>query len=370
MSNSSRKQRKPEIHTSVLVADVFTNLMHPSHMRDERRRSRVKSFTSEYNRSQKVVRQGDLEEYPKPLFIDEEQETCDPIPSGSNDYPASNLTTQPVAQRGKPINSECNIVLRSRENGAADQQLKQQEAEPHKAGQDFGDDAGQVVDMIRDDFDDIFPDVGDLIIPHLEPFRISARARKRLPRLFDYYFRVFGPKHVWRPTLVTTAGIDQFRQDLFEVWVQNPTWLEATCALCEARLDFEAAPGGSLSLVVLQHRGRALQMVQHALEKSPHSVHDAIMWAVAATMAVDVLYANWASFHANLNGLRCIILMKGGLDNLSWFVSTPKHQHPLFSRSTSMKKADPRGKDASRMVPVYRLRSWSDQSTFELPLPS
>jgi hypothetical protein len=77
-----------------------------------------------------------------------------------------------------------------------------------------------------------------------------------------------------------------------------------------------------LSLVVLQHHGRTLQMVQYAIEKSPHSVHDAIMWAVAATMAVDVLYANWASFQANLNGLRRIILMKGGKDNLSWFVST------------------------------------------------
>jgi hypothetical protein len=353
MSNSSLKQRKPEIHTSVLVADVFTNVVHPSHMRDERLRSRVKPFTSEHNKSQKVVRQGDLEECPNPLSNDEEEEACDPIASSSDDCPANNLTAQPIAERRKPTNCQCDILLRSRESGAADQQLKQQEAEPHKAGQDFGDDAGRVVEIVRDDFDDIFPDVGDLIIPHLEPFRISAHAKKRLPLLFDYYFRVFGPKHVWRPTFVTTAGIDRFRQDLFEVWVQNPAWLEATCSLCEARLDFEAAPGGSLSLVVLQHRGRALQMVRYALEKSPHSVHDAIMWVVAAMMAVDVLYANWASFHANLNGLRDIILMKGGMDNLSWFVSTPRHEHPLFSHSPCITKAAPPGKDASRMVPAY-----------------
>ena len=202
-------------------------------MRDERLRSRVRSFTSEYNQSKKVVRQGDLEEYPNPFSIYEEEETCDPIASGSSECPANNLTAQSVAEYGKPTNIKYDMTLPSREREAADHQLKQQqEAEPHKAGQDFGDDAGQVVEILRDDFDRIFPDVGDLVVPHLKSFQTSAHTRNRLPRLFDYYFRVFGPKHVWRPTLATNAGIVQFRQDLFEVWVQHPAWLEATCALC------------------------------------------------------------------------------------------------------------------------------------------
>lgn len=175
-------------------------------------------------------------------------------------------------------------------------------------------------DHPRVELDDVFPNVGDLTVPYLSSYGSSGK--KRLLPLFQYYFEVFGPSHLWGPTLATLTARMQFKRYVFEITMQQPAVLETVFALCQARLDHEVAPEASRSWAVLQHRGNVLRLVQDELVKSPENVSDATLWAIAGTIEGDITFSDWSSFQTNIIGARRIIAMKGGSENLGahgWF---------------------------------------------------
>jgi len=94
--------------------------------------------------------------------------------------------------------------------------------------------------------------------------------------------------------------------------------LEMVFALCLAQIDRRSAPGCTPSSAVIYHRGNALKMLRQALVKPNAEVEDAILFTVVALLAFDMIYMDWTSFEAHLNGLRQLIKIKGGADNLGW----------------------------------------------------
>jgi hypothetical protein len=94
--------------------------------------------------------------------------------------------------------------------------------------------------------------------------------------------------------------------------------LEMVFALCLAEIDRRSAPGCTPSSAVIYHRGNALKMLRQALVKPNVEVEDAILFTVVALLAFDMIYMDWTSFEAHLKGLRQLIKIKGGADNLGW----------------------------------------------------
>jgi hypothetical protein len=94
--------------------------------------------------------------------------------------------------------------------------------------------------------------------------------------------------------------------------------LEMVFALCLTQIDRRSAPDCTPSSAVIYHRGNALRMLRQALVKSDAEVEDAILFTVVALLAFDMIYMDWTSFEAHLKGLRQLIKIKGGADNLGW----------------------------------------------------
>jgi hypothetical protein len=286
---------------------MFITLTHPSQMRDEKVRRIVKAYTSKHNQrhQEKRAHQNQVEDYPSPPSTDEEQET--------NAFAKRILDEQAVLKQLEEKSTANNT--RPQECEAAEEQVESQELQQDEAGLVLDDNDEDVEEIVREDLDDVFPDFGNLHLSYLENYP-SKYAKTRLPQLFEFYLRVYGPNYVWRPTLTTDAGFYKFKRNFFEMSMEQPVLLETLFALCQFRLDFRAFPEQSLS--VLRHRSRVLVMVRQALEKSPEVCSDAVCWAIVGMMALDVLYSNWVSFQANLSGVRRLIALKGGVDSLGW----------------------------------------------------
>lgn len=94
--------------------------------------------------------------------------------------------------------------------------------------------------------------------------------------------------------------------------------MEMVFALCLAQIDRRSAPDCTPSSAVIYHRGNALRMLRQALVKPDAEVEDAILFTVVALLAFDMIYMDWTSFEAHLKGLRQLIKIKGGADNLGW----------------------------------------------------
>jgi hypothetical protein len=169
-------------------------------------------------------------------------------------------------------------TTRPQEREAAEEQVESQELQQDEAGLILDDNDEDVEEIVRGDLDDVFPDLGNLHLAYLESYP-SNHARTRLPRLFEFYLRVYGPNYVWRHTFTTDAGFCKFKRNFIEMSVEQPVLLETLFALCQFRLDFRAVPEQSLS--VLRHRGRVLEMVWQALEnhqRFARTLYAGLLW--------------------------------------------------------------------------------------------
>lgn len=124
--------------------------------------------------------------------------------------------------------------------------------------------------------------------------------------------------HVWRAQLLDAGALMPFTRSFFQYSLQNPMLLEMVFALCLAQIDRGSAPDCPPSSAVIYHRGNALRMLRQALVKPNAEVEDAILFTVVALLAFDMIYMDWTSFEARLKGLRQLVKIKGGVDNLGW----------------------------------------------------
>jgi Fungal specific transcription factor domain len=120
--------------------------------------------------------------------------------------------------------------------------------------------------------------------------------------------------------MIQRGSFDTFRRKFFEISMTHAIVLESILAICQAQLELRALPESQPSQIVMIHRGKALQMIQHKLKSS--STSDTLLIAVIGALAYDMIYSDWKSVEANLKGLRHLIMLRGGSEKLGlqgWF---------------------------------------------------
>ena len=161
-----------------------------------------------------------------------------------------------------------------------------------------------------------------LQIDHLESYDIKAGTGEHVSRLLDFYIQVFGPIYVWPSEMVPFGSVETFKQHFFQYSMKHKVVFESVLTLCQAQLELKSFPGSQPSRMALTYRGKALNGLQRKLACS--NIDDSVLVAVVGALTYDLIYSNWAAFEANLRGLRNLIQLRGGLQNLDpvwqgWF---------------------------------------------------
>lgn len=94
---------------------------------------------------------------------------------------------------------------------------------------------------------------------------------------------------------------------------------ETVVAISQAYLDLSESPGSQPSAAVLQHRGKVLRML-HANLLASHDpkIKDTDLIAVFCMMTLDIMYRDWSSVEANMQGFLHMARVRGGIDQLGW----------------------------------------------------
>jgi hypothetical protein len=155
-----------------------------------------------------------------------------------------------------------------------------------------------------------------------EFFGIQAGGGEHASRLLDYYMQVFGPAYVWPPYMVPFGSTATFQQHFFQYSMKHKVVLQSVLMLCQAQLELKSLPESQPSRMTLIYRGKALNKLRHKLARS--DIDDSVLVAVVGALTYDLTYSNWPAFEANLRGLRHLIQLRGGLQNLDpvwqgWF---------------------------------------------------
>jgi hypothetical protein len=101
--------------------------------------------------------------------------------------------------------------------------------------------------------------------------------------------------------------------------MQEPIMFEAVVSISQAHLDLSQSPGSQPSTAVLQHRGKVLRMLHSSLLSSPDPrVKDTDLMAVFCMLVLDIMYLDWDSVKANMQGFRHLASLRGGIDRLGW----------------------------------------------------
>ncbi|KAK4937473.1 hypothetical protein LTR10_021925 [Elasticomyces elasticus] len=158
--------------------------------------------------------------------------------------------------------------------------------------------------------------------------------RQCIPAAVDYFLTFYGPAHVIRPEILSAeAGADILHQ-YFQYALQNALMFEALIALSQANLTVHQWTNGP-DQDALYHYNQALRRLRDLLDREQDYSQDSILFAIIALMGVDVggpqqFDYNWTltlfqylnndltAFEMHLGGLRKIVDLRGGLDNLGW----------------------------------------------------
>jgi hypothetical protein len=170
-------------------------------------------------------------------------------------------------------------------------------------------------DLKKEDIDDLFSDSGNLTVPYY--VQTYGSRQTSVPHVLNYYLNVAGPTAMWRPVLIE-GNPDSFRRSFFQLSMKEPIMFEAVIAISQAHLDLSQHPGTLPSTAVLQHRGKVLRMLQASLVSSPGNVADIALMAVFCMLVLDIMFADWTSVKANMQGFRHLASLRGGIDNLGW----------------------------------------------------
>lgn len=95
--------------------------------------------------------------------------------------------------------------------------------------------------------------------------------------------------------------------------LEDPALIEASLALIQFCLDRQSeAKHNKPSQAVLQHQGKAIELLQKKLSSPEAGLQRFTFWAIVVNLTLNHETGDWSSFEANLNGLRQIIELRGG----------------------------------------------------------
>ena len=93
---------------------------------------------------------------------------------------------------------------------------------------------------------------------------------------------------------------------------------ETLVALSQANLSVGLMPEHRPDPGSLYHYGQALQKLHQVLDDKSARLEDALLFSISALMGIDYLLNDLTSFQVHLLGLRQIVALRGGLENLGW----------------------------------------------------
>ncbi|KIW69955.1 hypothetical protein PV04_02267 [Phialophora macrospora] len=141
--------------------------------------------------------------------------------------------------------------------------------------------------------------------------------RDCIPAAVDYFLHYYGPAHLIRPEVLSAeAGAIALRQ-YFQYALQNSLMFEALVALAQANLTAHRWSDGP-DKDALFHYSRSLQRLREVLSQQHGYAPDAILFTIIALMGVDFMMNDIVAFEMHLGGLRQIVALRGGVDQLGW----------------------------------------------------
>ncbi|KIV81687.1 hypothetical protein PV11_03857 [Exophiala sideris] len=141
--------------------------------------------------------------------------------------------------------------------------------------------------------------------------------RQCIPAAVDYFLTFYGPAHVIRPELLSAEAGAVILNQYFQYALQNALMFEALIALSQANLTVHQWTNGP-DQDALYHYNQALRRLRDLLDREQDYSQDSVLFAIVALMGVDYLNNDLTAFEMHLGGLRKLVDLRGGLDNLGW----------------------------------------------------
>lgn len=126
----------------------------------------------------------------------------------------------------------------------------------------------------------------------------------------------YAPDHLIRPELIAPrAGIELITQH-FQYALQRPVMFESILALSYSNLTIMSQVRRGADRRAMYHYGEAVGLIRRTIASG--YTGDAVLFSIMSIMGVNYLWNDLPAFGSNLNGLRQVIALRGGLDKLAW----------------------------------------------------
>lgn len=107
-----------------------------------------------------------------------------------------------------------------------------------------------------------------------------------------------------------------FSRNFVQWLLREPALSEAVFAAARRQVAFEAQSETESPLSSMQHYNKAISLLQRRVSEASAAFDDAIYWAVIALLVSDQEREDWHSYAVNLDGIRRIVQIRGGVKAL------------------------------------------------------
>jgi len=125
----------------------------------------------------------------------------------------------------------------------------------------------------------------------------------------------YGPTYIWRPDSGPSEQ-NMFSRNFVQWLLREPALSEAVFAAARRQVAFEAQSETESPLSSMQHYNKAISLLQRRVSEASAAFDDAIYWAVIALLVSDQEREDWHSYAVNLDGIRRIVQIRGGVKAL------------------------------------------------------
>lgn len=129
-------------------------------------------------------------------------------------------------------------------------------------------------------------------------------------------FHIYAPAHLIRPELISIEAGDELLKAHFRYALQRPVLFESILALSYSNLAIMPRTKAESDAPFMYHYGQAINHIRRALAAG--YIGDAVLFAIISLLAINYLRNDLTAFQSNLQGLRQIITLRGGLNALGW----------------------------------------------------
>ncbi|KIX06294.1 uncharacterized protein Z518_04269 [Rhinocladiella mackenziei CBS 650.93] len=153
-----------------------------------------------------------------------------------------------------------------------------------------------------------------------DPFRsFPIRADGCVPSAVDYFLQHYAPVHL-NPKKEDLGPADSLplSRRYFSLALENAPMFELMVTLAEASHSARLGKGRKPTRDVLIHYGHGLRALRLNMERSAAPDDDATILTVLLLLGIALIYNDFAAFETHLTGLRQLVEMRGGVDNLGW----------------------------------------------------